>query len=414
MAHLTTTAWLPGSKPEKEAVLEQLESLLGHAAFRNSKRSVALLRFIVEQRLQDGASHPKERTLGIEVFGQDADYDTNAHPVVRVVATEIRRRIAQYYDEPGHEREIRIELPPGSYAPEFHLPPVLSAERVPSKGSPGAALSNVTAGSEPSGRRWLPYGTSAVLLMVAVAAVVGWRMVRKTATVTAVSQERASALAQFWSPIIGSPNPVQLVLGTWPLSPDGTRVHLSLASQPTSPFMNLVGWPDLVTYSKIAGLLEARQKGFRTADARALSINDLTQGPAVFIGAFNNPWTIGFTNSLRFHFVQEGETRWIADRKDRSKKYLWLSGTMPGSHEAYAVVARFHNVATGQISLVVAGRGVSATTAAGEFVTIPRYMDELAEQLPKGWESKNIEVLVSMVGVNGQSGAPHIVATQVW
>src|SRR5437867_6516627 len=77
----------------------------------------------------------KERTIGIEVFGRDPDYDTNLDPIVRMTAGEIRKRLAQYYVEADHERELRIELPSGSYVPEFHLTvskthtPVLSWRR---------------------------------------------------------------------------------------------------------------------------------------------------------------------------------------------------------------------------------------------------------------------------------------------
>src|ERR1019366_3562142 len=72
----------------------------------------------------------KERALGAEVFSRDPDYDTNADPVVRTTASEVRKRIAQYYHEPGHESDIRIELTSGSYTPEFRyaavgpMPPV--------------------------------------------------------------------------------------------------------------------------------------------------------------------------------------------------------------------------------------------------------------------------------------------------
>ena len=55
----------------------------------------------------------KERTLGIEIFGRDADDHTASDPIVRVTATEIRKRIAQYYQEPGHETELRLSLPSG-------------------------------------------------------------------------------------------------------------------------------------------------------------------------------------------------------------------------------------------------------------------------------------------------------------
>ena len=54
----------------------------------------------------------KERTLGIEIFGRDADYDTASDPIVRVTATEIRKRIAQYYQEPVMRRNCAYRFPP--------------------------------------------------------------------------------------------------------------------------------------------------------------------------------------------------------------------------------------------------------------------------------------------------------------
>jgi hypothetical protein len=41
-------------------------------------------------------------------------------------------------------------------------------------------------------------------------------------------------------------------------------------------------------------------------------------------------------------------------------------------------------------------------------------LEALAGQLPQGWETKNIEVVVSGQAVNGQPGAATIVATYVW
>ena len=43
--------------------------------------------------------------------------------MVRTTAAEIRKKLAQYYLEPGHENELRVLLPQGSYLPEFRPPP---------------------------------------------------------------------------------------------------------------------------------------------------------------------------------------------------------------------------------------------------------------------------------------------------
>src|ERR1700722_12657929 len=113
-------------------VLAQLDLLLVHTLFSQSKRYPALLRFVVEQTLDGNADQVKERSIGMEVFGRPPGYDANADPVVRVTAGEIRKRLAQYYYDPAHTDEIRIELPTGSYVPIF--------QRIVETAAPLAAL----------------------------------------------------------------------------------------------------------------------------------------------------------------------------------------------------------------------------------------------------------------------------------
>src|ERR1700735_2280108 len=95
---------------ERTAIQEQLERLLVNPHFSHSRRFPSFLRFVVEQTLSGQMDLLKERTLGIEIFGRDADYDTASDPIVRVTAAGIRERIAQYYQEPGHESELRVSL----------------------------------------------------------------------------------------------------------------------------------------------------------------------------------------------------------------------------------------------------------------------------------------------------------------
>src|SRR5579863_4863070 len=121
-------------------IREQLERLLVHPLFANSKRYPALLAYAVEQTLQGNASELKERSIGVEVFGRSPSYDANADPVVRITAGEVRKRLTQYYYDPVHRGEIVIELPTGSYVPTFR-----EAERVPEPEPPPAVAMDIEA-----------------------------------------------------------------------------------------------------------------------------------------------------------------------------------------------------------------------------------------------------------------------------
>ena len=104
----------------RHEVRAHLEQVLASPHFRHSRRCSALLRYAVEQSLDNQGEFIKERTVGQAVFDRDPGYDTNQDAVVRNAAAEVRKRLAQYYQEAGPAANgLRIELPLGTYIPEF-------------------------------------------------------------------------------------------------------------------------------------------------------------------------------------------------------------------------------------------------------------------------------------------------------
>jgi hypothetical protein len=102
-------------------VLAQLERILDSPQFRSSKKCSLFLRYVVEHASDNHPECLKERVLGVEVFKRDPQYDTNQDPVVEAPQRG-RKRLAQYYLEPGRAEELRIDMHAGSYIPEIHLP----------------------------------------------------------------------------------------------------------------------------------------------------------------------------------------------------------------------------------------------------------------------------------------------------
>src|ERR1043165_3396767 len=105
----------------EERVREELERILASHEFRSSKRSQDFLRYVVENTLRGHADMLKERTIGIEVFGRPTSYDPSDDATVRVKAGEVRKRLGLYYSTEGAQDPVRIELPSGTYVPEFRV-----------------------------------------------------------------------------------------------------------------------------------------------------------------------------------------------------------------------------------------------------------------------------------------------------
>ena len=116
-----SNAALPGARPvlslEQEAIRSQLAEILASPEFRASQRCQEFLRFVVEQSLAGHANCLKERTIGVEAFGRAADYETNLDGVVRIKASEVRKRLSLYYAGSGKVARVVIDLPVGSYVP---------------------------------------------------------------------------------------------------------------------------------------------------------------------------------------------------------------------------------------------------------------------------------------------------------
>ena len=104
----------------KQAVRAELNRLLDSSAFRTSKRCREFLAYIVEHTIQGPSETLKERSIGVDLFQLPPDFDTSQHTIVRVTASEVRKKLAQHYlAENGSHHGVRIDLPPGSYSADF-------------------------------------------------------------------------------------------------------------------------------------------------------------------------------------------------------------------------------------------------------------------------------------------------------
>ena len=100
---------------------EHLDQILKGPAFKGTQRSQAFLRHVVERSLAGDFESLRERSIGMVLFSRPADYDTGEDAVVRVAASDVRKRLLQHYAGAGADSSFRIEIPAGSYLPEFHI-----------------------------------------------------------------------------------------------------------------------------------------------------------------------------------------------------------------------------------------------------------------------------------------------------
>lgn len=412
--------WTINSKEEKDAVREQLERILKHPAFKNSLRSARFLRYVVEYWLLNDHNGEllKERTLGAELFGLDPAYDTNQYTVVRNAASDVRKRIALYYHEPGHEDEIHIEIPAGSYIPSFHShsknyseAAMLLEEDVRSNGEEGRELDEQLLPSPPSKPLWQRSGAFfSLLFMVIVLAicvsVLGWQRWISPSNRPANIQ----ALNLFWQPVLEA-------------SPYEPVILVCVEQLPKVAGVDQAAMPvgDALAAADFARLLTLKDKKFHIAVANTVTTEDMQAATVVMVGGIDNPWTSYVTDELRFHFSSQitadsKKVVWIEDRRNPSKRDWSLAVPAPASGDVmdFAIVARVKDPKTDSWRVVASGLDGNGTGVAARLLVDANYTKELTARLPKGWTSKNIEVVIAVKVTNGKVGFPSVVDYEVW
>ena len=116
----------------------ELDSILASGILSRAPNLAQVLTYVCTKYFEGAAEQIKEYNIAVEALGRPADFDQKRDSIVRVEAHRLRKRLREYYEADGADHAIRIDIPPGQYAPRF-LPagaplPSLSAETLVAQG----------------------------------------------------------------------------------------------------------------------------------------------------------------------------------------------------------------------------------------------------------------------------------------
>jgi hypothetical protein len=403
---------------QKQAVLAELERIVSSHHFSQSRRYPAFLRFIVEAALRGEMNLLRERVIGTEVFGRDAAYDTNADPIVRMTAAEVRKRIAQYYRDAGRDDQTQIEVRAGSYVPIFTFPgqPKPAAD-VPGEIEEGSSKhldvngnqvegdpveqtsSSVVVPAVPRHQKRL-YHVAAIFVLLAVGLAAGWLLLRQKQPVDEV-----------WASLFEPGQTVTLCVGQPQL-----EQNLSLAESLARG--NVLTQEDVLALTDLVSFLQSRGHKYILKMSPHTTLADLRAAPVVLVGGLNNQWTLRELSRLRLQMEYRqsesaGEFR-IFDRQNPEGRVWKISSRQTSAQQAqdYALIARFVDQETGQPTIIAAGLGGAGTDAAVEFLTHDEQLQKLIRALPSG--KKNFEAVLGSTVVKGSQGQPQLLAVESW
>lgn len=420
--------------PEQAAsIRSELDAILASPGFASSRRCHDFLECIVKHTLAGEYDQLNERFLGVELFGRKVDFDTGADSIVRVRASDVRRRLAQYYSERSSPPAVTIGLSSGNYVPTFQWPnkedakvieaPALLSVTQPSHtdSEPISAETDRATGWTSTRNFFRPLPIAASLLILTAITVIAWNL---------WPASRKSALDQFWEPFFENKKVVTLCFPDshlyW-ISPD-----LRQKVEDNQPSI-LVRPEDIVKASsggggtamgdvrgviRLASFLNSRglvTQALWPQEGREI---ELERTNAIYIGAFNNIWTMNLTRNMRFFFDQttSGQKQiWgIRDRLHPNKLWTTERTTSQRADHSYALITRIIEPDRSRVQIAIGGIDEFGTEAACEFLTDGTTLSEVTRSAPKGWQQRNLQILLEMDISGNIVVNPRVVAVQVW
>jgi hypothetical protein len=313
VSRITSTP--PPSELRSDPRWRLIERILLSAPFQKSANLHGLLSFLAEHSILDKAEALTERQIGIGVFGKPADYSPAEDSAVRVHIRQLRLRIHEYFAQDGRYDTLRVDIPKGSYALEFHesLPEIIAE---PPRPAPLPEPPKLRSGHTREVLGW-------TALVAAVVCAVGW-------------YRSANPSPRFHVPwplnaIVQQSRPTRIVVSDGnlctirPLA--SNEVTLEQYLQPgfvesltpahldpkLSKMMTYVASSELTSFADVAvasalvKLAGPESDQIALSSARSLDRRDLEKGNYIFVGsATSNPWVTLFYNQLNFQMVEEG------------------------------------------------------------------------------------------------------------
>jgi hypothetical protein len=425
---------------EKEVAIlrRHLQEIVEGTAFRGSHRSAQFLKHVVEQAIAGNSESLKERTIGIELFGRSPSYDTSEDAIVRVTASDVRRRLLQHYGMYGTASEIRLSLPLGSYIPEVRRdsplieplarPAEAPADPVLPNAAPQPLVETPQLAPPPQKFRRVPVVSKWVVFAVLLAGlnlaawVVFWNHSSRI-------ESRPSSILP-WSALFRSTGSTKVITSDSNIEKierlSGEPISLSdYANQQYIPnpsalppeilhfskdFLqgDLAPTVDLGVVARIAELAQASSSKIDVRGARQIRLSDVyTDDNFIFLGSpRSNPWASLFNDQLDFQFVldQREIIRNVHPRSTEKPSYVPTAGGY-ATGQSFATISFIGNPGRSGHVMLLAGANAEGTAATGELVADGRRLS--AELKNCGISTSGpIRYFQLLLALNTMAGSP--------
>ncbi len=408
-SHTTLQATDVQPRPDERRAL--LERVAASVQLKRAARLREFLLYVGRQALKEGCAEIHEQEIGSEVFGRPPSYDTSQDNIVRVNATELRKRIELYFTSEGADEPLILEIPRGSYKPVYHrrLAEIQTQPAAPEDPLPTIALLQA---ASPSPDKAPPARTipNKRLLILSAVAILGLAIAcllllqqNRTMRKALYAWEGNPALKSFWPAFLHSHQQTDIILAdtSVALIEDITKQPISLSDYLNKSYIRQIQSSELSLDRRgDLSLIVSRNNGsvgdFRVAQqilgldrvsstlhlhfARDYMPESIKQNNVILIGSRkSNPWVYLFNDHLNFTIEYDPNSfqSFVANRNPQpGEQALYAAPIDPYASVGYSVIAFVPNPSHTGNAIILAGTDSDATYAAGEFLTSEEQLEK--------------------------------------
>jgi hypothetical protein len=398
-----------GPEPSLEERRNLIERVAASEQFSRSARLRDFLLYVGRQSLKEGRLEIHEQEIGSKVFGRPDSYDRSADNIVRVNATELRKRIDSYFTLDGAKEPLIFEIPRGGYKPVFRRRQPESAElpTLASKKSVPAAPAVADAAAVPERGRSLSQLANVVWLVVclslAITCAVQFRA-NRTMKKALDPWENQPAVASFWTGFLDPHRQTDLVLpdDSASVMEDISNQPLTLGDYMSRGFIgqiqsskmsadrkedvyqvlnhNLVTFGAVRAAQMLLGEIPPTYPRYLTL-ARYFTADELKRDDVVLIGGKKSvPWDYLFDDQLNFvtDYDYNHALQVVRNRNPKpGEQAIYTVPVASNSLIGYTVIAYLPNPSGSGSVIILAGTDSDATGAAASFLTSEDQMEKL-------------------------------------
>ena len=440
----------PALLQENPASLEVCWALLGRVlACPQLKRATRLREFLLyvgQRSIRDGLDQIHEQEIGANVFGRASNYDTSLDNIVRVNASELRKRIDDFFESDGAAEPLIMEIPRGSYKPVFRPREASApmgrgeaAETIPDT----QLVIDAVDSSHPTwmeAELWCLILAAAFVVVLAACCFVLWTQNRALLrSLNSSPWQNTPALASFWSGILNRHTNTDIILAdtSFALIEDITRRSIPLNEYLSRNYVSKVQSQNMSRDRREdLGMIMQRNNGslgdFRAAQ-RVLSLDpqgrslhlysarDYTpalvkQDNVILIGARkSNPWNDLVEASMNFtaEYDTDRAVDYIRNKVPAAGEQETYSAGSLAPNSGYCVVAFLPNPQQSGKAIVMAGTDSAATEGGGDFLTSEEQLARL-EKILRVTALPYFEAVLKTTSLNGTPIDAKVIAYRVY